>query len=191
MSKHAIFMPISKLIQDSSLSERSLSKKINLSRTLIRSIKSRENNITLHSLSEVAKYFDLEVTVLAFNSMQNVSINTVSVSYEVMKDGFESWKIHFLNLVDEFRRTLDPRLILLPPVDSLDEKLKSLLASMVRYLCNEIEIATPEWAQNRYFLNIPWFPSGMESLKATALLESPLEFRNNNIYVQKNFLDRT
>ena len=105
-------------------------------------------------------------------------------------NGFDSWKIYFFNFVDEFRKTMDPRLILLPPIEALDKKLYALLSSIVRYLCNEIHTTPPDWALKRHFLSTPWFLSGMESLKATTILESPLEFRNNNNYVQNNFLNR-
>lgn len=36
----------------------------------------------------------------------------------------------------------------------------------------------------------PWFVAGVENLKATALVESPLPFRRNNIFVLGNFLSR-
>jgi hypothetical protein len=36
----------------------------------------------------------------------------------------------------------------------------------------------------------PWFVSGMESLKAIALVESPLPFRLRKIFVLENFLSR-
>jgi hypothetical protein len=39
-------------------------------------------------------------------------------------------------------------------------------------------------------LSEPWFVSGMENLKASALLESPLPFRRNNVFVLGNFLSR-
>jgi hypothetical protein len=36
----------------------------------------------------------------------------------------------------------------------------------------------------------PWFVAGVENLKATALVESPLPFRRNNVFVLGNFLSR-
>jgi hypothetical protein len=40
------------------------------------------------------------------------------------------------------------------------------------------------------FLPDPWFVAGIENLKASALVESPVQFRRNNIFVLGNFLSR-
>ena len=95
-----------------------------------------------------------------------------------------------MELVDGFRRTLDPRLLLLPPPPGLPAELHALLASVVLALCWEAGIDPPSWARVRRFLPRPFFPSETESLKASALVESPLAFRRNNIYVLDNFLER-
>lgn len=95
-----------------------------------------------------------------------------------------------MNLVDEFRRTLDVRLIFLPPPSELDKSLSAMLSSIVLYLCDEAEIEAPTWAKKRVDLPTPWFVSETESLKAMAILESPLVFRRNNIFVLENFLER-
>ena len=182
MVQKSIFLPIEALSANKALSERALAESANLSRSLIRAIKDKQSNVSLHSLTTIAKYFDLDIAVLA--------CSVIWISHEVVCHGFDSWKIYFFNFVDEFRKTMDPRLLLLPPIEALDKKLSALLAAMVRYLCNEIDMPPPDWALLRHFLATPWFPSGIQALKATAILESPLEFRNNNIYVQKNFLDR-
>jgi len=116
--------------------------------------------------------------------------STVGVSFKVMRDGFDTWPIYFLEFVDAFRKTLDMRLILLPPVRDLDAKLLSLLASITLELCAESGMEAPSWAKKSYFLDQPWFISDMESLKATAIQESSLYFRRNNIFVQDNFLKR-
>jgi AcrR family transcriptional regulator len=116
--------------------------------------------------------------------------STVSVSMMIVRDGFESWKIHLMDWVDEFRRDWDARLVLLPPVSALDERLIALMASICSVLAAEAGIDTPDWAQHSYFLPKPWFVSNRESLKAMAIVESPPEFRRNNIFVHDNFLRR-
>jgi hypothetical protein len=109
---------------------------------------------------------------------------------KIERDGFTSWKVHMMDFVDEFRRSLDGRLIILPPVATLDKRLQALLASTVAHLCNEVGMDAPAWALKSHFLETPWFLADMNSLKATALLESPLAFRRNNLFVQQNFLAR-
>ena len=109
---------------------------------------------------------------------------------KISRDGFDSWKLHLMNFVDEFRRSADMRLVLLPPVMDFDKRLKSLLASTVSALCAEIESAPPDWVFLDHYLNRPWFVAEMESLKASALQESPYHFRCNNIFTLANFLKR-
>ena len=95
-----------------------------------------------------------------------------------------------MDLVDAYRRSLDPALLLLPPVRGLPLRPKALLASIVLALAQESAMDAPAWAERSYFLPQAWFPAGLESLKATAICESPLAFRRNNIFVHANFLDR-
>jgi len=90
----------------------------------------------------------------------------------------------------EFRRTKDVRLVLLAPSLKLDRKLVALIASTTIELCHEIGLETPHWAKQNFFLESPWFVSGSEALKPMAILESPLAFRRNNIFVLDNFLQR-
>lgn len=162
-----------------------------ISRGTLRSLESGVGNPTIQSMDTLAKFMGRKLEILLLPPKDCVSDHSsVAVSMKVTIDGPDSWKIHFMEMADEFRKTQDPRLVLLPPVGSLPPKLKALLASMVLRLCGELNLAPPEWAERRHFLNTPWFPSGVESLKATALLESPLEFRLNNIFVQGNFLSR-
>lgn len=93
------------------------------------------------------------------------------ISLRIKTDGFESWKIHLFDFVDEIRRTKDVRLLLLPPVKGLDSKLEALIASTTLELCREQHWSPPSWALENKFLFQPWFPSQMESLKASAVLE--------------------
>ena len=118
------------------------------------------------------------------------SNSTVATGLNIERDGFSSWKLHLMNMVDEFRRHHDPPLFTVPPPSNIDRRIKALLASSVLYLCEESNICAPEWAKENYFLPTPWFVSGVESLKATSILESPWCFRKNNIFVLGNFLDR-
>ena len=157
----------------------------------LRNIELNQGNLTLQSLSAVAQQNDRTLGVLFFPDRCASASSSVAVSMNVITDGFESWKIHFFELVDEFRRTLDPRLTLLPPVSQLDARLRALLSSIALDLANEAEMDPPDWAQKPYFLDLPWFPAGAESLKASALVESPVFYRKNNIFVLENFLRRT
>ncbi len=148
------------------------------------------SNLTMSSIENLGQVFERDVEVIVAGVGIFSEYSTVATAYKIERDGFDSWKIHLFDFVDEFRRTADARLALLPPPRSLDDRLTALLSSTVRALCDELGIATPRWAALQRFLPKPWFLSGMNSLKASALLESPTSFRANNIFVHANFLER-
>jgi len=53
-----------------------------------------------------------------------------------------------------------------------------------------MSLECPGWILEVPACKDPWFVSGMESLKAIALVESPLQFRIRKIFVLENFLSR-
>jgi hypothetical protein len=173
-----------------SFSEREFAKDSGVSRVVLRHLMARDQNINLKSIIKIANYLERDIHVLAISNDVNTDFSTVAIAYKVINDGPQSWKIHFMDLVDEFRRTLDPQLFLLAPPDKFPRQLRALLASIVLQLCEENAIDPPSWSRKMYFLEKPWFVSGMQSLKASALVESPLAFRRNNIFVHDNFLMR-
>lgn len=186
---HKLF-PIKRWIQKEEVSERSLAKTINLSRVSLRELFKNKENFNFNTLLKVANHFEQDIAIVSFSSSKQIIHSTVSTAYLIQKDGFDSWKIHLMNMVDEFRSSLDMRILLLPPPQEIDVRLKSLIASVASYLCEEAMVAPPTWTQKSYYLSEPWFISEIEGLKAFALLESPLQFRKNNIFVLNNFLQR-
>mgnify|MGYP000739341135 CR=1 FL=1 len=188
--KYQCYLPTAILRQRLGLSERSLAESAALSRSCVRQIVEHSGNLTIRSFVIIAEFFGRSVEVLTSSDSANTDFSVQASSYKISRDGFDSWKIHIMDFVDEFRRSLDARLILLPPTTNLDPRLSALFASLTRYLCDEVQMSCPAWATKRYSLPAPWFPSGVESLKASALLESPLAFRSNNIFVQNNFANR-
>jgi hypothetical protein len=115
-------------------------------------------------------------------------INIKQVKQE-MENDLENWIIIFMNFVDDFRYYKDPTMIK-EPFDFNNEKFDALLASTIEYLCNEMGINPPEWVGDVQPCNDPWFVSGMESLKAITIVESPVYFRRRKIFVLENFLVR-
>lgn len=61
------------------------------------------------------------------------------------------------------------------------------MASVCCALCQEVGILAPEWAAKIYFFPEPWFLSEVEFLKAMLIIESPIYFRRNNIFVGRIF----
>ena len=186
------YLPFNRLQRQNYRSERSLADAGQLSRGAVRQLlrPARIGNVTVNSIEHLARVFDRDVEVLVSGLDILSDYSSVATAFKVQRDGFDSWKTHLFDFVDEYRRTADARLVILPTPSSSNRRITALLASTVCTLCDELEVSTPRWASLRYFLPTPWFVSGMNSLKASALFESPLHFRANNIFVHSNFLSR-
>jgi len=48
----------------------------------------------------------------------------------------------------------------------------------------------PPWVWEVPACKTPWFVSGLDTLRAIALVESPVSFRRRKIFVLENFLAR-
>ncbi len=186
-----IYTNFSYLRKALALSEAQVASKASVSRLTVRQLQSEDANPTLKTMSQLAQSLHKEVFLFLAPEGEEVlsRSSTVAVSLFVSQDE-ESWPLHYMELVDTFRRSNDFRLFLLPPVRELSPRMTALLASVVCALSAEVDLPPPEWAKRSYFLPKPWFPSEMESLKALALRDSPIHFRKNNIFVQDNFLKR-
>lgn len=115
-------------------------------------------------------------------------INIKQIKQE-MENDLENWIIIFMNFVDDFRYYKDPAMVK-EPFEFNNEKFDALLASTIEYLCDEMGMDPPEWVGDVKPCTDPWFVSGMESLKAIAIVESPVYFRRRKIFVLENFLAR-
>ncbi|HIJ82634.1 MAG: hypothetical protein HW380_3302 [Magnetococcales bacterium] len=94
------------------------------------------------------------------------------------------WYVPFMDFVDAFRRNA---VSMVDPVPQT--KFGLLLSAAIEHLCYEKRMQPPEWI-NDVPPGDPWFVSGIESLMAISLVESPPAFRLRNIFVLANFLDR-
>lgn len=94
-----------------------------------------------------------------------------------------------MDFVDDFRYYRD-RAAIEEPIAMSGDRMDALLASTAEYLCRELKLDAPAWLADVPASQAPWFVSGMESLKAIALAESPLPFRIRKIFVTENFLSR-
>jgi hypothetical protein len=101
----------------------------------------------------------------------------------------KNWFVYLMDFVDDFRRRRDRQMIE-EPFEMDDERFDALLAATAEQLCAELKIEPPEWIMAVPAVRRAWFVSGMESLKAIALVESPLAFRRRKVFVLENFLSR-
>lgn len=90
--------------------------------------------------------------------------------------------------LDEFYLERDPvrRAAMLaeqPPLGP-NERANAYLAAVAEHLALRNQLEVPEWTGDaERFLKRPFFPAGLESLKATLLVESPTAFRRRLIFV--------
>lgn len=96
---------------------------------------------------------------------------------------------HFLReFLDAFygANTPDDRLAMIaeaPPLDALAHR-NAYLAAVAEHLAWRYDLAVPDWSGDpARFLKRAYFPCGLESLKATLLVESPTAFRRRLIFV--------
>jgi hypothetical protein len=108
---------------------------------------------------------------------------------ERIKEDPENWRVSLMDFVDDFRYYHDPKMID-EPFELDDERIDALLAATAEQLCEEMKIKTPAWILGVPAPRDPWFVSEMESLKAIAIVESPLPFRIRKLFVLENFLSR-
>lgn len=94
------------------------------------------------------------------------------------------------NAVDEVRRTRS--LTSLHRLFSRSRKKaeRAVLIATAREIAKELGVDAPKWAQATIWLKRPYFVSNTENLKASAILESPFNFRMCNVFVLENFLVR-
>ena len=102
----------------------------------------------------------------------------------------EDWRIPYFEFVDSFRATHCEHLFLERPVDGLDIRSLALICSIVMQLCDETKTPPPKWAMLSLELEAPWFISKFINLRAISLVDSPVFFKRNNIFVGSDFLER-
>ena len=116
-------------------------------------------------------------------------MNTLKITKEKIEAEPKYWRVWLMDFVDDFRYYKNPQMIA-APFELSDDKTDALIASTVEYLCDELEIEPPSWLKEILPCKEPYFVSGIENLKATAIVESPLRFRIRKIFVLENFLSR-
>lgn len=104
--------------------------------------------------------------------------------------GVRDWT-KFFDAVDECRRKKTTAPLHALFIKTRITKERALINATARYLCvHEFNVPYSSWAVNSLWLKKPWFVANMESLKASAIVESPADFRANHIFVLENFLSR-
>jgi len=175
------------------LSQRELAAKASISFRGLQMLENDQSDPRLSSLEKIAVALGRPTegvyqAVCRYLQETEESVETVSIG--ICEEGEVSWKLWLPEFVDAFRRNPSPASVEMPPVRETPMRVLCLLASTVETLCDETGLDIPLWCGGVGALSSPWFVSGVENLKAMALVESPAHFRKRNIFVLGNFLDR-
>lgn len=99
------FMPFRNQLKRLGVSESKASEAAGISRLTWRSVVAGKTTVELKSVRAVANHLGLILGLMAWPAEQDVvsrsELSTVGISLMVSSDGFESWKIHFMNFVDD------------------------------------------------------------------------------------------
>jgi hypothetical protein len=120
------------------------------------------------------------------NDASKLDLKTADEVFAILKKYYPA---HLMDFVDDFRCYRDRRMIE-EPFELDYERFDAPLAATAEQLRYELKIKPPEWILAVSAPRDPWFVSKVESLKAIALVESPLPFRLRKIFVLENFLSR-
>ncbi|OGS05313.1 MAG: hypothetical protein A3G41_03545 [Elusimicrobia bacterium RIFCSPLOWO2_12_FULL_59_9] len=176
------------------ISQRRLASAAGISYKTLQLLESGKHDPRLSTLAKVAGALGLPrpgIEQAIENYLEAAGEDSLrKISLEILKGGEASWKDWLFDFVDAFRRNPNAGLASLPPPPESKPRIHSLLASTVESLCWEQKIPVPGWCACVPALSKPWFVAGIESLKASALVESPAQFRKRNIFVLGNFLRR-
>ncbi len=184
---------IQKKLKKYKLSKESLAEFLGISIENLLALERGEDDPKLSTLREVATGMGYPAGILdqKLARLFKLPIDSIAVISEgLLIEGEESWKIFLFNFVDAFRSNKDSSYIDEPPAKGLSKQMEALITSTVEALCDELEMTPPNWCSAVPPLEKPWFVSGIEALKAIALIECPMPYRKRNVFVHSNFLSR-
>jgi transcriptional regulator with XRE-family HTH domain len=184
---------IRQLREERHFSQRKLAEKAGISFRALQLAESGKGNPRMSTLNRIGAVFGHypDAGMRAVELLWGRDTDSIwAVSDKIVLNGSESWKLFLFEFVDAFRRNPSSVLIDVSPVGELNPRITALMASVVEMLCSESAISVPSWAKGVGVLSVPWFVAGVENLKASALVESPVYFRKRLIFVLDNFLER-
>lgn len=177
--------------QRQGLSQRALARRAGIAYKTVQLLEQGGHDARWSTLVKLARALGLpQPHVLLAGPRLGPSLTAAQAAASMRTEGEGSWKLRLFDFVDAFRRAPSRTLIAQAPPPDLSRRLLALLAATVEALCAERGLQAPWWSAGVPPLPRPWFTAGAESLKASALAESPAAFRQKNIFVLGNFLSR-
>ncbi|MBI5243089.1 MAG: helix-turn-helix transcriptional regulator [Elusimicrobia bacterium] len=183
-------LPLRLLREARGFSQRRLARRAGIAYKTLQLLESGRHGPRWSTLEKLAKALDLKALDLA-QAMERPRQETLrDATARIARDGERSWTAHLLEFTDDFRRRPSAGLVADAPDPRSGPRIMALAASIVERLCALAGIPAPWWCAGVPPLADPWFTAGAESLKVSALVESPAQFRQRNIFVLGNFLSR-
>ena len=170
------------------LSQRALARKAGVSYKTLQLIESGRHDPRRSTIVKLAGAVGTSRKVVG--GLLEDSSSLAAISAHLLNEGEDAWRLWLFEFVDAFRRRPAASLAARAPEPALSHRLQALFASTAELLCARSGLGVPWWCAGVPPLDEPWFVAGMESLKASALIESPAQFRQRNIFVLGNFLSR-
>lgn len=95
----------------------------------------------------------------------------------------------FIEHYDKSDEATQGRMVASQPDSTGNRKFDAMIAAVVEYSCATHQVAAPGWVNDPdYFLDQFWFVSGMSSLEADALANSPISFARRSIFLNRESL---
>ena len=170
-----------------------LARRAGLSFRGVQLLEAPGHDARVSSLEQVVQAFGLprsSVRRALSRALLEAPDSLFSASLRILEDGEPSWRPHLLDCVDAVRRSRSAAGLETPPAAEVSARLRALMAAVAETLAEEHGAGAPPWTGGVAPLERPWFVSGYENLKASALVESPARFRSRNVFVLASFLDR-
>ena len=174
----------------SGLSQRRLARRAGLAFRTVQLLEAGGHDARWSTLAKLARALGEREPAALLSPPEGTSLTAAEAAERMRTGASDSWKLWLFEFVDAFRRSPLGESVARAPEPSLSPRLLALLASTVESLCREASVAAPWWCAGVAALPEPWFVSGVENLKASALAESPAAFRKRDIFVLENFLSR-
>ena len=118
---------------------------------------------------------------------------TVATARDQRSERDACWSI-IVQFIDDFARANDAsrvQTVANRPSTTGSHRWDAFVAALTEHLCRLHGVRVPRWALDQaYVLEEWWFPSGYESLHATALVESPASFAVRGIFLTGGALAR-
>lgn len=168
------------------LTQRELATKCQVSQPAIARIESAVEDATLERLNRLLRPLGSKVTLVPFRT-STVYETAAFIRDDVSAGEFQHAFRSIIQLNDDIERA-DPAtrvaLCLTPPNATGDIRFDALIAGLVEYKLESVQLPKPLWVSDlRFFLENPWDLEQVPQLQERARLCTPEQFSRHGVFV--------